>query len=334
MWRKPLAALLACTLLATPALAGGINNPGGGSGGSGTVTSVGTVCGISGGPITTSGTVSGSAVLGNQGSTINTSLGSYSVQGSTASHPDCGTLLAVVGSTAAFAVDLSAASATGFGSGFGFNLENESSVGISLVITTSVVYPPNVSTINIPAGEGLGIQSDGTNYHLNWYSLGLAGEVPNCQDSGGNHLNFNSTTNVISCGTSSSGGSSSTPIMGTAAAVQAQNLNKFYVITGASTAATTEANVLVPAPRSGTITFTSCYTSAAPGSGNSVTMTLRVGSASPGGGTVCTVSNTNTTGTVSGSGVSVSTGNFLDVQVVTSTTLTGSVGTGWGLTYQ
>ncbi len=271
------------------------------------------------------------ATLGNNGAAITGT--SYSIQGSSATHPDCGTLLLFTGSSPS-TWTLAQAGTTGFGAGYGVSILNAGTAPITLNVTTSTVYPGALSSIVIPLDTNLAIQSDNTNYELAWASLGLSGEIPNCQDSGGNHLNFNSTTNVISCGTSSSGGSSSTPIMGTASAVQAQNLTKYYVILGESVAASAEANVLVPAPRAGTVTFTTCYTSAAPGTGNSVTMTLRVGSASPGGGTVCTVSNTNTTGTVSGSGVSVSTGNFLDVQVVTSTTLTGSVGTGWGLTYQ
>lgn len=35
--------------------------------------------------------------------------------------------------------------------------------------------------------------------------------VPNCPDTGGNHLNYNSSTNTLSCGTSSSGGGGCTP---------------------------------------------------------------------------------------------------------------------------
>jgi hypothetical protein len=269
------------------------------------------------------------ATLGNNGAAITGAT--YSVQGSNATHPDCGTLLLFTGSSAS-TWTLAAASATGFGAGFGFSILNAGTAAITLNVTTSTVYPGSVSSIVIPPDENVAFQSDGTNYELAWASAGLSGEIPNCQDSGGNHLNFNSTTNVISCGTSDSAGL--VPIMGLFVAVQPQNTTKYYVLVGNSASQTTDATVLMPAPRAGTITFTSCLSSAAPGTGNSITLTLRVNSASPGSGTVCTISNSATTGTISGSGDSVSIGNTLDMQAVTSASLTSSVTLGWGLTYQ
>ena len=327
--KKLLAALFAL-LLAAPAFAQGVSGAGGGGGSGSGVGPLTVSCGLSGGGSSGAVNVSGSAVLGNNGAAI--SGGTYSVQGSNATHPDCGTTLLFTGSTSTWT--LAQAGTTGFAAGFGFSVNNSGSGAITLNVTTSDVYPPaaGVTSIVIPPGEGLGIQSDGTNYELNWWSLGLGGEVPNCPDSGGNHVNYTASTNAFSCGTSGSGGIANFVVYGSGAAKQAQNTTLYYFVEGISSSTGTEANTAAPAGRSATFTFGACFAGVAPGTGNSITYTFRDGQASPGGGTVCTVANGATTGTVTGSGVAVTVNQQIDVQVVTSASLgTTPDAIGWAL---
>jgi len=68
-----------------------------------------------------------------------------------------------------------------------------------------------VGSISFPitfaqGGTGLGSAAANTTL-ISTGSAWTATAVPNCQDSGGNHLNFNTSTSLFSCGTSSSGGS-------------------------------------------------------------------------------------------------------------------------------
>lgn len=97
-------------------------------------------------------------------------------------------------------------STSGFGSSFVYSINNigagavtENASGFTLNGGTSLVIPPNWVGTHY---------SDNTNYQVVRFPKFEA--FPNCQDSGGNHLNFNSTTGVFSCGTSTSGGSGTT----------------------------------------------------------------------------------------------------------------------------
>ena len=93
--KKLLAALFAL-LLAAPAFAQGVSGAGGGGGSGSGVGPLTVSCGLSGGGSSGAVNVSGSAVLGNNGAAI--SGGTYSIQGSAATHPDCGALLVYTGS--------------------------------------------------------------------------------------------------------------------------------------------------------------------------------------------------------------------------------------------
>jgi pectate lyase-like protein len=69
------------------------------------------------------------------------------------------------------------------------------------------------STLTCGSGGGGGTVNSGAAYQMAQYqSSGTAVSpvsIPNCPDTGGNHLNFNSSTGAFTCGTSSSGGGGS-----------------------------------------------------------------------------------------------------------------------------
>jgi hypothetical protein len=150
---RPLLALL--PLLVGPA--GAQVNPGGGGGGSGgTVTSIATSCGISGGPITTTGTLSGSVTTNPQTGTTYTQLAA-----------DCGKLLTFTNASS-IAVTLSSAN---FAAGNYLDaIVLPSSVG-------SATFTPSSGTINgsscngssctlSPGSPGGTFVFDGTNWEF------------------------------------------------------------------------------------------------------------------------------------------------------------------------
>ena len=155
MWRKPLAALLACTLLATPALAGGINNPsgGGGGGGSGTVTSVATSNGLCGGPITASGTLTACT-------TDTTKTTSYA-----AAAGDMGGALNLAGTTGTPALTLPAENSTIFAPGMtlsiavtgSINWTLTNSTGLTMTGLNSPTLPPGTSGTFVANANGTGL---------------------------------------------------------------------------------------------------------------------------------------------------------------------------------
>jgi hypothetical protein len=112
------------------------------------------------------------ATLGNNGAAITGST--YSVQGSNATHPDCGTLLLFTG-TGNLTMTLAQAGTIGFGNGFSFQVQNGATVTagssppiVTLNVTTSHVFPyfptSTSASFTIPPGVTLSFQSDGTNY--------------------------------------------------------------------------------------------------------------------------------------------------------------------------
>ena len=277
--------------------------------------------------------ISLSALLGNQGAPVTGAT--YSIQGSTAAHPDCGTTLEFTGS-AGTVVTLAQSGTTGFGYGFGVQLVNAETVAITLDITTSSLYPPaaGVTTLTIPPGEGLGVAADNNgNYYLNWWSLGLGGEVPNCTDTGGQHLNYNGTSAAFSCGTSGGSGSASGAFywIGALNATTTANATHYAFPAGLGAAAASESNILAPAPFAAAMNFTNCATTVAPGGTQSVTMNLRV--AGSNAGPVCTVTGTNTLGIVSGSASpTLSVNQLIDVQLIYTSSASTST-PAWGLSY-
>lgn len=131
---------------------GGVGSGGGG----GSVTNISTACGISGGPITTTGTVSTTELTAAHN-------GSYAVLTA-----DCGKTL-TSNTTAAWTI--AQAGTTGFEVGKHWTINNVGSGNIVLTATTSTFYgglPANIagSVLTVPAFSGAYIFSDGTNYQV------------------------------------------------------------------------------------------------------------------------------------------------------------------------
>lgn len=95
-------------------------------------------------------------------------------------------------------------------------------VSVDLPVATTSAFgaiKPDGSTVTISAGvisapgSGGGTVNSGTAYQMAQYQATGAAvspvSVPNCPDSGGNHLNFNSSTGTFTCGASSSGSGNS-----------------------------------------------------------------------------------------------------------------------------
>jgi hypothetical protein len=107
---------------------------------------------------------------------------------------------------------------------------------------------------------------------------------------------------------------------------QAQATVAYYPCSGllaSSTAGETTANQLWAL--GGTFKNLYASVSAAPGTGNSVIFRLRINGATPSGGPTCTVSDSATSCNDLSHTAPVTAGQTCDVQVTTSTTLTGSV---------
>jgi hypothetical protein len=139
----------------------------GSSGGSGTVTSIATGCGLTGGTITTSGTVS-------QSITTVAHNGSYAVLTG-----DCGT--SITTNTAA-AWTIAQSGTTGFAAGWFVAINNVGAGALTLTATTSTFYggpTANISgsVLTIPAHSGATIVSDGTNYQVYSISPGTVTSV-------------------------------------------------------------------------------------------------------------------------------------------------------------
>lgn len=147
------ATLFVALALAQGARADGIQNYGGaGGGGSGTVTSVATACGVSGGPITSTGTIRGAA-------SDSTVAGvSYSIQDS-----DCGLVKRF---TNASAVTVTFGSPAGFTSPTTwFTTVKTDGAGGLTVHPSGVTIDGSSSDIALTTGQSLDIYADGTNWH-------------------------------------------------------------------------------------------------------------------------------------------------------------------------
>lgn len=156
--------------------------------GTGSVSSVATGCGLSGGPITTTGTIVDSIAVA-------TKTGSYNILAS-----DCGKSL-----TSSSGASFVLASASSYPTGNYWLLQNTGSTNVTLSTSTSVFYGSGTagSALSIPPQLGLEIINDGTNFLVASYnSLGTSpgGISPQVQynDSGG----FGGITGATSDGTS------------------------------------------------------------------------------------------------------------------------------------
>lgn len=125
--------------------------------------------------------------------------------------------------------------------------------------------------------------------------------IPNCTDTGGNHLNYNQSTNTFSCGTTSTTG-------------------RFLMVTGDGTSRTadvywaigtaisnaTEGNVRIFSPAQAfTLTDMECNlgSGGAPGAGNSWVFTINISTVAS--ALSCTISNTSTNCSDTGESISV-----------------------------
>lgn len=133
-------------------------------GGGSSVTNVATGAGLTGGPITSTGTISQTALINAQTGT------SYTVQAT-----DAFTLL-TFNNSAAIAVSLPAASTTGFGVGFSFEVQD---LGVGTVTITPASGTINgAASVAIPQNSGCSITSDGTNYQISACSA-VSTPIPN-----------------------------------------------------------------------------------------------------------------------------------------------------------
>src|ERR1035438_5021924 len=120
------------------------------AGGSGTVASVATSCGISGGPITTTGTITGSIAIDSQ-----TGAGAFAIPST-----DCGKLVA---RNQASAVSDTIAQAGGsFPSGWYVQYQCSGAGGCTITPATSTI--DGAASLTLTQNQGVLIVSNGTNY--------------------------------------------------------------------------------------------------------------------------------------------------------------------------
>lgn len=139
------------TLVAVPAARAQYSNDAvtGASGGGGGVTSIATACGVSGGPITTTGTIQGAAVIRAATGTTDTILSS-----------DCGKLV-TESNAAPVAVTLPQATGS-FAAPFFYTQINSGAGTVTITPTTSTIN--GAATLVLTTGQSADIASDGTNY--------------------------------------------------------------------------------------------------------------------------------------------------------------------------
>ncbi len=130
-------------------------------GGSGTVTSIATGCGLSGGTITTSGTLIASEAVNPQvGATYALLAG------------DCGK--SVLGTRAGvMAWSIAQAGSAGFPAGYFVDLQNDGTGTLTLTPATSTV--DSISTLTLQPGQGVRLISDGANYFTALRGIGGIG---------------------------------------------------------------------------------------------------------------------------------------------------------------
>lgn len=122
-----------------------------GGSGSGTVTLVDTSCGISGGPITTTGTVTGQKLVNAQAGTAYTVLDS-----------DCGKLVKYSNGSAVAVALPQAGAASQFVAGWYSHHMTTGAGLVTITPTTSTI--DGAASITLAANQSIGIISDGTNY--------------------------------------------------------------------------------------------------------------------------------------------------------------------------
>ena len=181
--------------------------------------SISTTCGISGGPITSSGTLTGIETINSQTGT------SYAIQ-----NGDCGKLISQSNSSPIADTIAQAGSGGNFPAGWFADLQNTGAGTLTLTPTTSTIN--GGSTLVLLTGQGVRIVSDGTNYFIAG-SLSNGGTVQNITVN-------NSTTNNIKLNHATLNGTELTNLFPNAAST-GTTLNKLAKLTGAGTVVITSA---------------------------------------------------------------------------------------------
>jgi hypothetical protein len=180
---------------------------------SGTTFSISTTCGVSGGPITATGTVTGIETVNSQTGT------SYAI-----ANGDCGKLVSQANGSAIADTIAQAGASSLFVSGWYVDVQNTGAGTITVTPTTSTIN--GGSTLTLLTGQGVRIISDGSNYFI-------AGSIAN----GGTVQNItinNSTTNNLKCQKCSLNGTELTQIFPNAAST-GTTVNKLAKLTGVGT---------------------------------------------------------------------------------------------------
>ena len=262
----PTAGVIACTTATTSQL--GCVKPDGSSitisggvltattGGSGTVTSVATGAGLTGGPITSTGTIATTYAINAQTGTSYTFLTSDAAK------------LVTQSNASAIADTLPVATTSGFGAGYSFDIENLGAGLVTITPTTSTIN--GAATLTIPTNMGCTIVSDGTNYQVSACApaMGVTGS--------GNLVRATSPTLV-------------TPALGTPSAIVLTNGTGLVASTGTTATGTPSSTTYLRGDNtwsspsgSGTVTTITAGTNITLSSGSTCTTTCTI-SASGGG---------------------------------------------------
>lgn len=180
---------------------------------SGTTFSISTTCGVSGGPITAAGTITGIETVNSQTGTT------YAIQNS-----DCGKLVTLANGSAIAVSIAQAGSGGNFAAGWFADVQNTGAGTVTVTPTTSTIN--GGATLTLLTGQGVRIISDGSNYFI-------AGSIAN----GGTVQNItinNSTTNNIKLNHSTLNGTELSNLFPNAAST-GTTVNKLAKLTGAGT---------------------------------------------------------------------------------------------------
>jgi hypothetical protein len=143
---------------------GTASHPGGG-GGSGTVTNLATGCGLSGGPVTATGTISASVLPD-----LQTGSSPYAIPTG-----DCGKLISRNQASAVLDT-IAAAGSTGFPLGWYTDYQCRGAGGCTITPATSTI--DGAATLVLGSGQGVRIVSDGANYATQRGASPVTGVLP------------------------------------------------------------------------------------------------------------------------------------------------------------
>lgn len=238
-----------------------IANPTGG-GGSGTVTSVGTGAGLTGGTITTSGTISTTYLIRAVTGTTDTILSTDAAK------------LVTYNNASAVAVALPQATGS-FAAGFALDVQNLGVGTVTITPTTSTIN--GASTLTINTNRGCSIVSDGTNYQVSSCNAIGAGSGTVTTLTAGTNITFSSGATCTSTCTinASGGGGGGSGLDWTSRCSGLGAGHNYCPVSGYLSASQGSPNT-ISSPVVNTTTITKLYVTipTAPGTGNSEVYTL------------------------------------------------------------